>query len=175
MCSRGQVLMRHAKVLVVLSFLAPGLAACATQQAMTVDSGAVVNIIPKYRNAVAVRSVTGGYGMNVLGSLGVENEPLKAALESSLAANGYLAQPGAAKFYVDAEILNLAQPMMGLDLDVTADVTYRVSGAGAAATYPIKATARATFSDSPIGIDRARIARERAMRDNIKQFLQAMR
>jgi hypothetical protein len=107
--------------------------------------------------------------------MGVTNEPLKAALESSLAANGYLAQSGNPKFYVDAEIVNLDEPVIGLDLDVTADVTYKVSGAGAPATYPIKTTGRATFSDSPIGIDRARIANERAMQLNIKQFLQALR
>ena len=142
---------------------------------MTVDSGAVVNTIPKYRNAIAVRSVTGGHVMNVIGTMGVENAPLTAALESSLAANGYLAQPGAAKFYVDAEILNLDQPLIGLDLDVTADVTYKVSGAGATATYPIRTTARATFSDSPLGVDRLRIANERAMHQNIRQFLQALR
>jgi hypothetical protein len=42
---------------------------------------------------------------------------------------------------------------------VVADVTYKVSGgAGATAVYPIKAKGTATFSDSPIGIDRIRIA-----------------
>jgi len=61
---------------------------------MTVDSGAVVNSNPKYRNAMAVRSVSGGQMMNALTVMGVENEPLKAALESSLAANGYLARSG---------------------------------------------------------------------------------
>jgi hypothetical protein len=142
---------------------------------MTVDSGAVVNSNPKYRNAMAVRSVTGGRVMNALTVMGVENEPLKAALESSLAANGYLARSGTAKFYVDAEIVNLDQPLIGLDLDVTAEVTYKVSGTGAAATYPVKATARATFSDSPIAVDRMRIANERAMQQNIRQFLQALR
>jgi hypothetical protein len=166
--------MRYRKILVVLIFVAPGLAACATPQAMTVDSGAVVNSNPKYRNAVAVRSVTGGRMMNALTVMGVENEPLKAALEGSLAASGYLAQ-SSPKFYVDAEIVNLDQPLIGLDLDVTAEVTYKVSGAGAAATYPIKTTARATFSDSPIAADRMRVANERAMQQNIKQFLQALR
>jgi hypothetical protein len=168
-------LKRYGRILVVLTFIAPVLAACATPQAMTVDSGAVVNAIPKYRNAIAVRSVTGGRVMNALTVMGVENEPLKAALESSLAANGYLARSGTPKFYVDAEIVNLDQPLIGLDLDVTADVTYKVSGAGAAATYPVKTTARATFSDSPIAVDRMRIANERAMRQNIKQFLLALR
>jgi hypothetical protein len=167
--------MRYGKILVVLTLIAPGLAACATQQAMTVDSGAVVNSNPKYRNAIAVRSVSGGQMMNALTVMGVANEPLKAALESSLASNGYLAMSGNPRFYVDAEILNLDQPLIGLDMDVTAEVTYKISGAGAAATYPIKTTARATFSDSPIGADRVRIANERAMQQNIKQFLQALR
>jgi hypothetical protein len=161
---------RYSQILVFLALVAPALAACATQEAMTVDSGAVVNSVPKYRNAIAVRSVTGGHLMNAL-----TNEALKAALESSLAANGYLAHSGTAKFYVDAEILNLDQPLIGLDLDVTADVTYKVSGAGAAATYPIKTTGRATFSDSPIGSDRLRVANEHAMQQNIRQFLQVLR
>ena len=167
--------MRYQKIFVVLTLLAPGLAACATPQAMTVDSGAIVDSSPKYRNAIAVRSVTGGQVMNALTMMGVANEPFKAALESSLAANGYVARSSSPKFYVDAEIVNLDQPLMGLDLNVTADVTYKVSGAGAAATYPIKTTARATFSDSPIAADRLRIANERAMQQNIKLFLQALR
>ena len=167
--------MRYGKILVVLAFFAPGLAACATQEAMTVGSGAVANPSPKYRNAMAVRSVSGGRVMNALTVMGVADEPFKAALESTLAANGYLARSGTPKFYLDAEIRNLDQPLIGLDLDVTADVTYKVSGPGAAATYPIRSTARATFSDSPIAADRMRIANERAMRQNIEQFLQALR
>jgi len=143
---------------------------------MTVDSGAIVNSNPKYRNAVAIRSVTGGQVMNALTIMGVANEPFQAALESSLAANGYLARSSTPKFYVDAKIVNLDQPIIGLDMDVTADVSYEVSsGGGTTATYPVKTTARATFSDSPIAADRIRVANERAMRDNIKQFLQALR
>ncbi len=136
---------------------------------------AVANSVPKYRNAIAVRSVTGGQGMDVLTIPGVANEPLKAALEGSLAANGYLAQSGTPRFYLDAEIRNLEQPLIGLSLDVAADVTYKVSGAGNVAAYPIKTTASATFSDSPIAADRMRIANERAMQQNIKQFLEQLR
>ena len=98
----------------------------------------------------------------------------KARLEDSLRASGYLAS-GAPKYQVDAEINNLQQPFAGLDLDVTADVTYKVSGAGSVATYPIKSMGQATFSDSPIAADRLRIANERAMQENIKQFLQALK
>jgi hypothetical protein len=167
--------MQYGKVLVVLAFIAPGLAACATPAAMTVDNVAVINTSPKYRNAIAVRSVTGGQVMNVLTVMGVANEPFQAALESSLAANGLLARSGTPKFYIDAKIVNLDQPLIGLDLDVTANVSYEVSGAGATASYPIKTTARATFSDSPIAADRMRVANERAMQENIRQFLQALR
>jgi len=167
--------MQYGRVLVILALIAPGLAACATPAAMTVNSSAVVASNPKYRNAMAIRSVTGGQVMNALTIMGVDNEPFKAALESSLAANGYLARSGTPKFYIDAKIVNLEQPLIGLDLDVTANVTYEVSGAGPPASYPIKSTARATFSDSPIAVDRMRIANERAMQENIKQFLQTLR
>ena len=155
--------------------MAAGLAACATQGAMTVvDVSATGNSLPKYRNAVAVRSVSGGQVMSILTVPGVSDEPFKAALESSLEAKGYLAKSGTPKFYVDAEIQNLDQPLMGLTMDVTASVTYKVSGAGAA-TYPISATASASVSDSVLGADRMRIANERAMQQNIRMFLLALR
>ena len=129
---------------------------------MTVVGGSATNASPKYRNAMAVRAVSGGQVMNVLTVPGVANEPLKAALENTLGANGYLAKSGMPKYYLDAEIQNLDQPLIGLDLDVTADVTYKVSSAGGVATYPIKTKGRATFSNSPIAADRMRIANERA-------------
>jgi len=168
----GGAEMRRVGFVLILALIAPGLAACATPQAMTVAGIATAN--PKYRNAMAIRSVTGGQAMDVLTVPGVSNEPLKQALENSLATTGYLARSGAPKFYVDAEVRNLQQPLIGLTLDVTADVVYKVSGAGGG-TYPIRASGTATFSDSPIAADRMRIANERAMQANIKQFLEALR
>ncbi len=165
--------MRFGRVLLILALLAPALAACATPQAMTVVG--VANANPKYRNAIAVRDVSGGQAMNVLTMPGVSNEPLKTALEGSLAANGYLAQSGTPKFYVDAEIHNLDQPLIGFDLTVTAEVTYKISGAGGTTDYPIKSSATATFSNSPIAADRLRIANERAMHENIKLFFERLR
>ena len=68
--------------------------------------------------------------MNVLTVPGVPNEPFKAALEGSLAANGYLASEGTTpKFYIDAEIQDLDQPLIGLEYDVKSSVLYKVSGA----------------------------------------------
>lgn len=156
--------------------MAAALAGCATQGAMTVvDVGASGPSVAKYRNAVAVRSVSGGQAMNVLTIPGVTDEPFKAALEASLQAKGYLAGAGAARFTIDAEIQNLDQPVIGLTYDVTASVVYKVSGAGPGATYPISAKGTAALSDSPIGADRIRIANERAMQQNIRQFLLALK
>jgi hypothetical protein len=168
--------MRYGKLLVVLSLIAPALAACASPQAMTVENTAVANSNPKYRNAMTVRSVTGGQVMNALTIMGVANEPFQTALEGSLAASGYLARTGTPKFYIDAKIVNLDQPIIGLDMDVTATVNYEISGSGGTpVTYPIRTTARATFSDSPIAADRIRVANERAMYENIKLFMQSLR
>jgi hypothetical protein len=163
------------KSVFIVGLLALALAACATQGAMTVNSGAITNPVAKYKDAMAVRTVTGGQAMNILTMPGVSNEPLKAALESSLAANGYSARSGPPKFQIDAEIQNLDQPLIGLDMDVTAAVTYKVSSATTSVVYPISAKATATFSDSPIAADRLRVANERAMQENIKQFLLALR
>ena len=172
----------HMLKLMLALVMAPGLAACATvattvaaPEAMAVDAGATGNSLPKYRNAVAVRSVSGGRENSILTAPGVSDEPFKAALESSLEAKGYLAKSGTPKFYVDAQIQNLDAPLMGLTMDVTASVTYKVSGAGGGGTYPISSTANATMSDSMIGVDRVRIANERAMQQNIRMFLSALK
>ena len=163
--------------LILVAPLLLALGGCATQQAMTVAPSAVGAPIPRLKNTFEVRSVTGGQAMNVLTIPGVPNEPFKAALESSLAANGYLASEGAPpKFYIDAEIQDLDQPLIGIDLEVKSSVLYKVSGGGGPTkSYPIKATGSAGISDSLIAADRMRIANERAMQQNIKLFLQALR
>src|SRR5882757_7658586 len=69
----GGGLMQYGRVLVILALVAPGLAGCATPAAMTVNSSTVVASNPKYRNAIAVRSVTGGQVMNALTIMGVAN------------------------------------------------------------------------------------------------------
>ncbi|MFL6817952.1 MAG: hypothetical protein ACJ8EF_08410 [Bradyrhizobium sp.] len=167
--------MRYQKIVVILALLAPGLGGCASPQAMTVAAGTAGSSLAKYRNAVAVRSVSGGQVMNMARVPGVPNEPLKAALESTLAGQGYLAKSGTPKFYLDVKILDLDRPMRGMTLHATADVAYEVANRGGVERYHIVTTGSATFSDSPIAIDRIRIANERAMHENIEQFLRALR
>ena len=167
--------MRYGKIVVVLALLTPALAACATSGGMTVGAGAIANPSPKYRNAIAVRTVSGGAVMNVLTVPGVATSRSRKRLKRRFRPTAISPHQAPRKFYLDAEIRNLDQPLMGLDLTVIADVTYNISGAGPAASYPVKAQATATFSDSPIAVDRIRIANERAVRENIRQFLQVLR
>jgi hypothetical protein len=85
--------MRYGKILVALVVLAPLLAACATPGGMTVSSGAIANPVAKYRNAIAVRSVSGGQVMNVLTVPGVANEPFKAPLKTRFRSTATLPSP----------------------------------------------------------------------------------
>jgi hypothetical protein len=62
--------MQYLRMLFILAAVARGLAACATQQAMTVVTGTGVNPNPKFRNAIAVHSVSGGQVINVLTGAG---------------------------------------------------------------------------------------------------------
>lgn len=149
------------------------LAGCASPASMTVAPTATEKGNPKYRNSVAVRSVTGGKMLNALTTPQVENDSFKSALESSLAAFGYLTT-GAAKYYVDVELQELDQPLIGMDFNVKSTVTYKLAGPDGAKTYPITASGTATMSDSVVGVDRIRIANERAMQQNIKSFLQQL-
>lgn len=149
------------------------LAGCATPAGMTVTPVAAEKGNPKYKNSVSVRSVTGGKMMNALTVTQVENDVFKSALESSLAAYGYLTS-GAARYQVDVELGELDQPLIGMEFNVKSTVTYKLAGPDGAKTYPITASGTATMSDSVVGADRIRIANERAMQANIRSFLQQM-
>ena len=124
---------------------------------------------------MAVGEVKGGQVMNILTVPGVPNEPFKAALESSLAAYGYAATGGAAKYVIDAQIHDLKQPLIGFEYDVTAQVTYTVTSGGRSDSHTVTASGNATFANSPMGADRIRIANERAMKANIQKFLQELK
>ncbi len=167
--------MGRAQVILLGALLVSGLAGCATSQNMAVETTAIATPIAKYKNAMAVGTVQGGQAMNILTVPGVPNEPFKAALESSLAAYGYAATGGAPKYVINAQIHDLKQPLIGFEYDVTAQVTYTVTGGGKSDSHTVTANGHATFANSPMGADRIRIANERAMKANIQKFLQELK
>ncbi|HEY0823403.1 MAG TPA: hypothetical protein VGD76_06405 [Ramlibacter sp.] len=149
-----------------------GCATPATPQGMTVKPGALAPANPKLRGQVAVADVKGGKETNPLWTSQVDAAGFRKALTDSLAISGYLAPDGAnAKYQVSADLLALEQPLFGLTFDVKSDVKYRVTGAGAPRTFDIKATGTAGTSDAFVALERLRIANERSVLENIKEFI----
>lgn len=127
---------------------------------------------PKFRGAIAVRSVSGGKETNpIIGGPQVDDASFKVALETSLAANGYLAT-GAAKCALAADIQEIENPAIGLEFKVKSTITYRLSGCGPERSLPVTAEAGATMDDALIGATRLKLAKERSVQKNIRQFLE---
>lgn len=154
------------------------LAGCATpaaSQAMTVKPGAVAPASPRLKSAVALGDVRGGKETNPLWTSQVDAAGFRKALNDSLAIGGYLAPDGSAsKYRVNAELLSLDQPLIGLTLDVKSRVRYEVTGSGAPRVFDITATGSASPSDAFMAFERLRIANERSVLENIKEFMQRL-
>jgi hypothetical protein len=152
-----------------------GCATPATSQAMTVKPGATAPVNPKLKGQLAVTDVTGGKDTNPLWTSQVDAAGFRKALTDSLAIAGYLApDAGSAKYKVSANLVSLDQPLAGFTLDVKSDVKYELAGNGAKRDYAIKATGTATTSDAFVGFERLRIANERSILENIKQFIEQL-
>ena len=158
--------------LVSLVLVLPGCATNASPAAMSLNSNELgIKPNAKLKNAVSVRSVTGGKETNPLWTSEVDNTGFKNAITQSVAVVGYAAPSNKAKYLVDAELQKLDKPIIGLTFDVTSTVNYRVEGEDFQRNIPITATGTASFSDAWAGAERLRIANEKSMKENIKLFL----
>lgn len=158
------------------------LAACATPadpSAMVARPAATETPFPVAdTGAFCVGNVTGGEPTNPLWVSKVDNGGFRDALTQSLQLRQLLAaSPTSCRYAVDANLLGLSQPTMGLDLTVTAHVNYTVGKEGAAPLLAETITTpfTATFGDSPIAIIRLRMANEGSIRGNISHFLDKLR
>ncbi len=136
---------------------------------------------PKYRNAVAIRNVSGDCNISAGGIKPlicieklVSNDEIKEGFEKSLAAGGYLAT-GAPRYYIDVQVDELRGPMMGFDMELSAAVTYTIIDGANARPIPIKSTATAQLTEAYFGATRAKIAAIYALRENFKAFLATLR
>jgi hypothetical protein len=149
-----------------------GCATSATSQAMTVKPGTTAAVNPKLKGAVAVEQVTGGKDTNPLWASQVDNAGFRKALEDSLNIAGYLAtDPAKAQYKVSADLKALDQPFIGITFDVKSHVDYKLTGPKGATPYKVDATGSASPSDAFVGVERLRIANERSVLENIKEFL----
>ncbi len=159
--------------LLVLILICYGCATPANQNAMTISRG---DVAPKanenLRNSIAVNNVTGGKSTNPLWTSQIDNAGFKEALEQSLALVGYKAANSSnAKYVLDVELKSVDQPLLGIDFSVTTTAVYSMTKNGEKKTFPITATGVAKFSEHWVGGERLRVANEKAVKENIGQFI----
>lgn len=152
-----------------------GCATPASPQAMTVTVDASIPQNPRLKNALAIGAVEGGQETNPLWTSQVDNASFREALVGSMKSAGYLAaDPSTAKYRLDAKLMSLIQPFMGLTLDVKSTVAYTVTTGGAPKEHVITATGTGTFSDAAIAIERLKIANERSIKENIIELFKQL-
>jgi hypothetical protein len=162
------------KILLSLSFvlLITGCATPANRHAMTVPYGeTIAKPSEKLKGQVFVRHVLGGEETNPLWKSKVDNATFKSALEASLDNAGYKSDSSSAKYVLDATLQDLQQPAIGLTFDVQSFVSYTVTADGNSKSLPVNAIGSATFSDALLGMERMKMANERAIKENIKAMI----
>jgi len=174
------MLRRAAVVAVSLGLLSLGACASAARpEAMTVLPSTVTAARSGDVGYQAVRivNVSGGTETNPLLWSEVASGDFREALESSLKATGYLGATDAAPLSLTAAMLELKQPMAGLDMSVTSRVRYTVVDASGRMVFDdtVAATGTAKMGEALIGTERLRLANEYAIRENIKAFIERFR
>ncbi|HYC97544.1 hypothetical protein [Brevundimonas sp.] len=176
--SRAAMFRRLAAAAAVVSLM--GLAACATPsrpEAMSLAATSGLTAAPGDPGYHAVTSVivSGGSETNPLWTAQVSNQDLKTALETSLAAAGYMGSDGP-NMVVTANMVQLQQPMAGLDLSVTSRIQYSVTSDGRVIfNDTVSATGTAGMGEAFVATERLRLANEKSIKENIKQFLTRFR
>ena len=176
--SRASIVRRLAAAAAAASLM--GMAACASPsrpEAMTLYAtpGLVASSGDLGYRSVTSVIVSGGSETNPLWTAQVSNEDLRTALEGSLAAAGYMGSDGR-PMVVTANMIALNQPMAGFDMSVTSRIQYSVTSDGRVVfNDTVAATGTASMGEAFAGVERLRLANEKSIRENIKQFITRFR
>jgi hypothetical protein len=171
---------RHCRALAAIGALA-GLSACASAAdpgAMTVAAQTAERPFPQaLQHAMCIRSVTGGEATNPLWVSKVDDNGFRSALSGSLDASGLAAPESGCTYHIDANLLGLSQPTLGLDLTVTSHVNYKVYDPSGQPLLlaTVDAPYTAKFSDAFVAAERLKHPNEGAIRTSIEQFLDKLR
>lgn len=159
---------------IALSVLA-GCAAPARMESMLAESTAQQRIQETpLRGNVSVKDVTGGNSTNPMWTSEVGTEGFRGALEESLKSSRLYAMNQIGKYVLTADLMKVDQPIIGLDMTVTAQVKYAVyERATGKSVYDksVEVPYTAKFSDSFYGVKRLQLANEGAIRVNIKTLI----
>jgi hypothetical protein len=162
--------------LFILALLSGCAAAPANKAAMTIKPELASALVKEeQKGKFTVNTVSGGKATNPFWTSQVSNENFEAALKDSLVISGLSSQDASSsKYKIDAVLVSLKQPMIGLTFDVVSTVNYRVYDDAFEKIFPITATGTATTSDAFVAITRLKIANEKSIQENIMAFIKAL-
>ena len=130
---------------------------------------------PALSHAITVSDVTGGQETNPLLSSQISNENFKEALKLSLEKANLHSNSLGGKYKLNAKLIKLDQPFLGLDLTVTAQVHYILKNSKTNQVIynkNIDSSYTAKVSDSYVAITRLKMANEGAARANIQNLIE---
>jgi len=126
-------------------------------------------------NNIRVTSVIGGDETNPLWTSEISSSDFKSALVESLRSAGLLAElRSGGEYDLEATLLDVEQPLIGLDFTVTTRVRYNLIDRDSRRRLldtEIVQSHTATFSDAAYGVERLRLANEGAARKNIEELI----
>ncbi|MGK0524144.1 MAG: hypothetical protein ACI92N_001783 [Pseudomonadales bacterium] len=166
--------MRNARILAVLAALLY-LTGCASGAKMgnMVYEGPVKAYDTALENNVTVTNVSGGKETNPAWTSEIDNDAFAGALKQSLQKQGLLS--GSGRYQLEALLLEVDQPMFGLDFKVTTHVRYILTDSDNNGTVVLNKTVvapyTATIGDAFAAIKRLRLANEGSGKANIQGLL----
>ena len=178
--------MKHLKLcltaLVLLSALTlTGCATAARSDAMVASSVVApiaANASTKLLGNVAIGDVTGGSSTNPMWLSKVGGAEFEKALEASLKNAGFLsANRQVGDYKLVADLKEIKQPMIGIDMTVTSSVEYQLIERSTGKNIyreTISAPHTARMSDAFLGTERLKLANEGSIRSNIERLIQRL-
>lgn len=126
----------------------------------------------KFQKSINVTKVTGGKDTNPMLFPNINNEEFKKAVIASLISAGLYSPDDEYKLTI--QIMNVGQPMFGLDMTVTMTIRYILTDSDNNIIFNkiINKSYTATVSDAFIGTKRFKLAKEGSARANISALLQ---
>lgn len=162
---------RSLGLLLVLPLALAGCAEPAQQQAMIPGQIGIVGPSSPYKQNVRAVGGYGGEETNPMLMSKISKQSFQAALEASIRQAGLYSDRG--RYTLRADIMALAQPLIGLDMRVSMTVRYNLIDAQGKVRFDetISSVYVAAFSEAFVGVERLQKANEGAARENISIFL----
>lgn len=107
----------------------------------------------------------------------VTNESFEVALFSSLKRFQAISVEGAGKYVLDSSLKSVESPSVGIEFSSSAAVNYRITEKTTGQillNQTINSRGKASFSDGVLGSDRARVARERSIKENFEKLFELL-